>query len=170
MTNTPVTTILSPTQLRHLECITRAWAKSLAGWRDSVEGIIATGKALTTAQTELNPDEFQAIQEEPQFPFGQRMVQMLEKVAKHPVLSDETCFAALPPHWGTLHALTQLSDKAIKKGLADGTINPRMERKDVAKLKPPKPCNVPDCKKPVHKDGYCEKHYSHPTAPVTNTT
>jgi hypothetical protein len=133
MTKTPITTILSPAQLRHLECINQAWAKSLAGWRDSVEGIIATGKALTAAKKELRK-EFKALLKEPQFPFGQRMVQMLEKVAGHPVLSGEPWFAVLPPHWRTLHALSQLPDKVIKKALTDGRINPRMERKDVARL------------------------------------
>jgi hypothetical protein len=133
MTNTAITTILNPIQLRHLECINQAWARSLAGWRDSVEGIIATGKALTAAKKELHKD-FKALLKEPQFPFGQRMVQMLEKVASHPVLSGEPWFAVLPPHWRTLHALSQLPDKVIKKALTDGRINPRMERKDVARL------------------------------------
>jgi hypothetical protein len=153
--------ILSPAQLRHLECINQAWAKSLAGWRDSVEGIIATGKALTTAQTELQGD-FDALLKEPQFPFGQRMVQMLRKIADHPVLSDETCFASLPPSWGTLHALSQLPDKVIKKALTDGTVNPKMERKDIIKLMPPKKCAAAGCNKPVHKDGYCNQHYVAP--------
>jgi hypothetical protein len=163
--NSPITTILNPAQLRHLECINQAWAKSLTGWRDSVEGIIATGKALTAAQSELQGD-FDALLEEPQFPFGQRMVQMLRKIADHPVLSDETCFASLPPSWGSLHALSQLPDKVIKKALTDGRINPKMERKDVAKLKPPKKCAAAGCNRPVHKDGYCDQHYVAPTNPA----
>jgi hypothetical protein len=135
-TNLVPNTILGPKQLHHLECINQAWQKSLEGWRDSVEGIIATGKALATAQTELEPDEYRILAKDEQFPFSKRMVQMLVKVAKHPVLSDEACFASLPPTWGTLHALTQLPTNNLKRGLADGTINPKMERKNIIKLKP----------------------------------
>jgi hypothetical protein len=39
----------------------------------------------------------------------------------------------LPPHWGTLYELTKLSDDEFEEKLADGTINPEMERKDIAR-------------------------------------
>jgi N6-adenosine-specific RNA methylase IME4 len=39
----------------------------------------------------------------------------------------------LPPHWGTLAALTRLPDDVFQSKIDDGTIHPEMQRKDVAR-------------------------------------
>jgi hypothetical protein len=39
----------------------------------------------------------------------------------------------LPPSWTTLYELTKLDDDTFDQKLHDGTINPEMQRKDVAR-------------------------------------
>jgi hypothetical protein len=56
-------------------------------------------------------------------------------VAEHPKLSNATHVSLLPPSWGTLYALSKLPLATLKARLADGSITPKLERKDVAKLK-----------------------------------
>jgi hypothetical protein len=57
----------------------------------------------------------------------------------------------MPSSWGTLYALTQLSDEQFAAGIADGTINPDMRRKDVARLqgKPDRPKSDSACGNPT---------------------
>jgi hypothetical protein len=56
----------------------------------------------------------------------------------------------LPSSWGTLYELTKLPETQFKAKLSDGTINPKMERRDVAALLPnatktsPAPSPQPD--------------------------
>jgi hypothetical protein len=40
----------------------------------------------------------------------------------------------LPPHWGTLYALTRLDDAAFEDGVENGRIHPDMQRSDVDEL------------------------------------
>jgi hypothetical protein len=39
----------------------------------------------------------------------------------------------LPPHWGTLYEITKLPDRIFEAKIADGSIHPEMQRKDVAR-------------------------------------
>jgi len=48
-------------------------------------------------------------------------------------LSKATHVSLLPPHWGTLYELTKLPDDVFAAKLADGSIYPEMQRKDVAR-------------------------------------
>jgi len=43
----------------------------------------------------------------------------------------------LPPSWRTLYQLTRVPEKKLVAKIADGTINPKTERKDVQALLPP---------------------------------
>src|SRR4029078_11315174 len=49
----------------------------------------------------------------------------------------------LPAHWGTLQALTRLTDEEFQQVVDSGVIHAGMERKDIAQLKPPKEETVP---------------------------
>jgi hypothetical protein len=53
-----------------------------------------------------------------------------------PCLANTTHMSHLPPSWGTLYELTKLPEVQFKAKLSDGTINPKMERRDVAALLP----------------------------------
>ena len=65
-------------------------------------------------------------------PFSKQTGSHLAKVA-----SDERIVqhvVHLPPAWGTLYELTNLDDDAWDRGLAEGVISPKMERKDAKTL------------------------------------
>jgi len=67
-------------------------------------------------------------------PFSARTAQRLMKIYRNPFLSNPTHESVLPPHWGTLYALSQLPERELDFALKTGTLKPDMERKDVAKL------------------------------------
>jgi N6-adenosine-specific RNA methylase IME4 len=109
-----------------------AWAERItACWRQSVDGIFATGRLLAEAKEALPHGEFRAMCAD-KLPFKPRMVQMLMAIAKDARLSNAQYVAHLPPSWGTLYDLTRLDDAALDARILDGTINPAMERKAVA--------------------------------------
>lgn len=65
-------------------------------------------------------------------PFKARTAQRLMVTASDERLANPTHVSHLPPHWGTLYELTKLPDDVFQTKLADGTIHPEMQRKDVA--------------------------------------
>jgi hypothetical protein len=107
-----------------------------ASWQKQVESIFETGRRCAAAKEELmrfhgawtrlfDADNL----DRP--PFGQRTADRLIDIARHRVLSNPTHVSALPASWGTLYRLTQLPEQAIKGLIADGTINPELERSQV---------------------------------------
>jgi DUF3102 family protein len=126
-----------------------------------VEGIIAAGRHLQEAKDKLEPGDFLKMIEA-DLPFGESTAERLMKIAKHPVLSNSAHAPLLPTSWSTLYELTKLPAKKLEAKLIDGTITADLERKDIAKLMPPKKCAAVGCNKPVHKDGYCDQHYEPP--------
>lgn len=108
------------------------WAARITEcWRQSVDGIFATGRLLAESKEALPHGAFRAMCAE-KLPFKPRMVQMLMAIAKDARLSNAQYIAHLPPSWGTLYDLTRLDDAALDARILDGTINPAMERKAVA--------------------------------------
>jgi hypothetical protein len=105
-------------------------------WRKAVESIIETGRILLEAKEgpyRLKHGAFETMVQT-KLPFNERTAQMLMKIARHPILSDAKHVSLLPPSWGTLHALTKVPDDKLIAHIRDGTINPKLERKDVAAL------------------------------------
>jgi hypothetical protein len=114
------------------------WAKRITStWQSSVANIIETGRLLIKAKAALSHGEFGDMIKK-YLPFKSRTAQSLMKLAHNPVLSNTQHVAHLPAHWGTLVALDTLGlpDAELTAKIHDGTITPKMERKDVAKLKP----------------------------------
>lgn len=108
------------------------WAERInACWRQSLDGIFATGRLLAEAKEVLPHGEFRAMCAE-RLPFKPRMVQMLMAIAKDQRLSNAQYVAHLPPSWGTLYDLTRLDDATLDARVRDGTINPAMERKAIS--------------------------------------
>jgi transposase len=106
-----------------------------AAWSKQVESIIETGQALIDAKEELEHGSFEAmIQSE--LPFGRRAAQMLMKIIRNPILSNAKHASHLPPSWMTLHELAKLPDEILMAKLKDGSIHPKLERKDVRAMRP----------------------------------
>jgi hypothetical protein len=58
----------------------------------------------------------------------------LMKIARHPVLRDSAHARNLPLSWMTLYTLAALPPKALEDFIADGTVHPRLERKQAERL------------------------------------
>jgi len=111
---------------------TSDWAARIAAcWRESVEAIIAAGRLIAEAKAALDNDEFKALIRD-QLPFGKRTAERLMAIAADPRLSAATHVSLLPPSWGTLYEITRMDDDTFATKVADGTINPGMDRKDIA--------------------------------------
>jgi hypothetical protein len=105
-------------------------------WAKAVDSIIETGRILLQAKEgpyQLKHGAFEAMVRT-KLPFDERTAQMLMKIARHPILSDAKHVSLLPPSWGTLYALTKVPEDRLSTHIRDGTINPKLQRKDVAAL------------------------------------
>jgi hypothetical protein len=110
--------------------------KIAAAWRKTTESIIATGRLLNEAKAKVAHGDWLRLVEE--LPFGERTAEMLMAIADNPVLSDSNHGSDLPPSWRTLYELAKLDDQVLLARIEDHTINPGMERKEVAALLGPK--------------------------------
>jgi hypothetical protein len=112
----------------------KARAKKIrAAWQKTTESIIETGQLLIAARDALPRGAFTTMVTN-ELPFGPRTAQMLMAVAEHPVLSNAKHVSLLPPSWGTLYQLTRLPLTLVEQYVEDGTITPKLERKDVMAL------------------------------------
>jgi hypothetical protein len=97
---------------------------------NDVENIIARGRLLIEANDELERGSYEATVKRH---FDLSYARKLRIIAAHPVLSNRSHANALPPHPETLYQLTKLPGMLLREKLADGSINSRTERKDVAR-------------------------------------
>jgi hypothetical protein len=98
-----------------------------AEWRESVDGIFRIGKMLIEAEGDgFTADLY------PKLTFGMRTAQRLKPIARDERLA--THVSLLPASWGTLYALSELSDEMFTKAVAKKVIHPGMERADVKDL------------------------------------
>lgn len=108
------------------------WAGAISGaWRKSLEAVLETGRLIREAKDALPHGEFTAMVER-ELPFGERWAQMLMKIAGHPQLTDPKHASVLPPSPATLYELAKLDEKTFERKLADGTIRPDMQRREVS--------------------------------------
>lgn len=132
------------------------WADRItAAWRSSVENIIECGLLLIDAKKALSHGEFgEMVRTE--LPFGERMAQMLMKVARNRVLSNPNHGSHLPASWRTLADLATLPEATVEEMIADGRIGPDMERNEVGSKPKPKSKRVatskPESKPTSHSD------------------
>lgn len=113
-------------------------AKRIAtAWQKGVGSIIETGQALIAAKSELEHGSFEAMVQM-QLPFGPRTARRLMAIAEHPVLSNRTHASVLPPSWMTLYELTKVPSGILTARIEDRTINPKIERKQIAEILPPR--------------------------------
>ena len=108
---------------------TKQWAKQITiAWQKSIDGIFECGRLLIAAKTKLKHGEFQKMIEH-ELPFKPRTAEMLMSIAANARLAKHA--SLLPASWYTLYLLSRLSDAVFDAALADGRINPDMERDDV---------------------------------------
>jgi hypothetical protein len=54
-------------------------------------------------------------------------------ISKDDRLTNAAHVSLLPPSWGTLYEISKLDDASFAAKIADGTINPEAQRKDIAR-------------------------------------
>jgi hypothetical protein len=101
-------------------------------WQHTAESFINAGRILLAAkegENRLPHGEFLKMVEE-DLACSPRTAQRLMAIARHPVLSNTTHGSHLPPSWRTLSELERLPAKTLLAKIEDGTVNPKMQRKD----------------------------------------
>lgn len=108
------------------------WSEKItAAWREGFEAILKTGQMLIDAKADLQHGDYIAMISR-DLPFGRRTAHRLAAIAADSKISNGTHASHLPPSWMTLYELTRLTPEAFEAKIADGSINPGIERKDVA--------------------------------------
>jgi len=97
--------------------------------KHDVENIIARGQLLIEAHDELERGSYEDTVKRHMDLSEARRYRI---VAAHPIISNRGHGHALPPSMRTLYELTMLSAAVLREKLADRSINPRLERKEVA--------------------------------------
>jgi hypothetical protein len=115
---------------------TSKWSRLIcAAWQKSTTAIIETGRLLIQAKDSLEHGQWLEMVGA-ELPFAERTAQRLMAIASNPVMANAAHAPHLPPSWMTLYELTKVSHSQLEAKLSDGSINPRMERRDVAALLP----------------------------------
>ena len=96
---------------------------------NDIENIIARGQLLIEAHDELERGSYEATVKRH---FDLSYARKLRIIAEHSILSNRSHANALPPHPETLYQLTRLPIEDLRAKLADGSISPKLERKEVA--------------------------------------
>jgi N6-adenosine-specific RNA methylase IME4 len=108
-------------------------ARITAAWQKAVWGYIEAGRWIVAAKKRLDRGEFLAMVEK-SLPFGKRTAQRLMAVASDPRIINAAHGSHLPASWRTAYELTRLDDATFEARIADGTIRPGMERRDIAAI------------------------------------
>lgn len=107
------------------------WAERIsAAVQSSLTGILQAGQLLVEAKAALPHGDFAAMIES-SLPFSARTAQRFMAISSDRRLTNATHASLLPPAWGTLYELTKLPDDVFQQKIADGTIRPDMQRKDI---------------------------------------
>jgi len=102
-------------------------------WKKGAEDFIQCGQLLIEAKAELTNDAFHALIKT-KLAFDRTVGTKLMAIAANAVLCAHV--HNLPPCWSSMYELSQLDDKILESGFADGTISSHMLRKDALALKP----------------------------------
>jgi hypothetical protein len=107
------------------------WAARIgAAWQKSIDAIFETGRLIAQAKAALPHGAFgQMIESE--LPFSGATARKLMIIAEDQRLTDRAHVNVLPPSWGTLYELTKLDDDTFKRRIAEGSIRPDMQRREV---------------------------------------
>lgn len=110
------------------------WADRIrAAWQSSFDGIMECGRLLVEAKEQLEHGEWlQMIRTN--LPFKECTAQRLMKISRDERLTNAANVPFLPRSRETLYELTKLPDEVFQKKIADGTINPEMQRQDITRV------------------------------------
>ena len=112
------------------------WSRLIcAAWQKSTTAIIETGRLLIQAKDSLEHGQWLDMVRA-ELPFAERTAQRLMAIASNPVIANAAHVSLLPASWGTLYELTKLPSVELEAKINDGSINPRLERRDVTALLP----------------------------------
>jgi hypothetical protein len=113
----------------------RKWAELfLDAWQKQVPSIIEAGSILESAKAELRHGEWIAMIQS-DLPISRSTANKLMKIAACDHLRNAEHVPYLPAHWGTLFELTLLTEEQFERGIKNGAINPKMQRKEVKALR-----------------------------------
>jgi N6-adenosine-specific RNA methylase IME4 len=122
----------TPAQIE-LQAEALSWAQRItAAWRSTITGILEAGRLIAEAKAALPHGEFLAMLKG-ELPFKPSTAARLMKIAADTRLSNVAHGPLLPSHWRTLYELTKLPDEALAAKIADGSIHPDMQRRDVSR-------------------------------------
>lgn len=108
----------------------QSWANYIdQAWRDTLEGIVETGRRLIAAKTDL-PGQFEAMIEV-DLSFGARTARRLMEIARNWEYRFRTHASVLPPSWTSLYELTKLSDAEYWIMVEERTVRPDVEREEI---------------------------------------
>ena len=112
------------------------WSRLIcAAWQKSTTAIIETGRLLVQAKDSLEHGQWlEMVRAE--LPFAERTAQRLMAIASNPVIANAAHVSLLPPSWMTLYELTKVPHAQLEAKISNGSINPRLERRDIAALLP----------------------------------
>lgn len=114
----------------------KAWAAKInAEWRKSLESVIEAGRILLEAKASLLHGQFTLMVEQ-ELDFNPRTAQRLMAIAQDVRLANPVISPRLPKAWTTLYELTTLTDEEFDRALKEEIIHPKMERADVARVRP----------------------------------
>lgn len=127
-----------------------------AAWGKQVTSIVETGRYLIEAKEELGHGSFEAMVQR-ELPFNKGTAHRLRVIAGHEIISKVSHAILLPPSWMTLWELTRLPNEILLAKLKDGSIHPKLERKDVRAMRPgiedkPKPATREELIAAIRKD------------------
>lgn len=97
----------------------------------TVQAFVEIGRLLNEAKKKLEHGDFQNMVER-ELPFGPRHARRFMAIAADARITNRTHESVLPPAVNTLAELTKLDDATFDARIADGTICPDMERRDIA--------------------------------------
>jgi hypothetical protein len=107
-----------------------------AAWQKGVESIFEVGRLLVEAKAQTEPGHFEELIID-KLPFTGATARRLVQIFRHPLLSKHA--EILPPHWRILSDLAVLPIELLRARLADGSITPRIDYRDVARMRGTKP-------------------------------
>jgi hypothetical protein len=103
-------------------------------WRRGAADFIQTGRYLLEAKEELDRDQFEALVKL-QLDFDASVARKLMCIAGDRALCAHV--HKLPPSWSVIYELSKLEDDTLEAAVADGRVNPKMQRRDAVALRKP---------------------------------
>ena len=111
------------------------WAKRITeAWQKQLPSIFEVASLLESAKSELRHGDW-AKMIKADLPFSQSTANKLMKIAACGHLRNSDHGPNLPACWRTLYELTTVTAEQFEHGITTGSINSKMQRKDVRALR-----------------------------------